>query len=320
MPLVIRYRRFRNDDPPKLVEVWNEVFTGRGSYKLHGTSQLEKCAFAKPYFDPDGFVVAEENGRVVGFGHAGFGPNNTELTISTNLGVLCSIGVTASHRRRGIGTKLLESCEKYLRKKGARTLFAGPMRPLSPFYFGLYGGSELPGFLNTDRDAAPFLESHNYFPWDTCFVFQRKLDQPINVPDPRFAALRRRFELRVVPRVAVGTWWHESVVGLIEPVEFRLEEKYTGATAVRATVWEMDGFSARYKQPMVGIYDIQVHESLRRQGLGKLFMTQVLQYLQEQCFVLVEGQVMERNRPGLNLYKVMGFEKVDVGRIYKAEK
>src|SRR5205807_949123 len=42
---MLRYRRFRNDDPPALVAIWNESATGRGAYPLHGTAALERAAF-----------------------------------------------------------------------------------------------------------------------------------------------------------------------------------------------------------------------------------------------------------------------------------
>jgi ribosomal protein S18 acetylase RimI-like enzyme len=316
---VIRYRSFRNADPPGIVEVWNEVFTGRSSYTLRGCAPLERFVFAKPYFDPAGFIVAEEDGQILGFGHAGFGATSAESALSRNIGVTCLIGVRPAHRLRGIGSELLRRGEAYLREGGARTLYAGCMRPLSPFYFGLYGGSDQPGLLTSDAGAAPFLERHGYRAWDTCLVFQRRLDQAISVADARFVNLRRRFELRILPRIQLGTWWQECVLGLLEPVEFRLDEKTTGQVAARATVWEMEGFSTRRKQPLVGILNLFVPEELRRQGIGKLFLAQILLYLQEQCFSLAELQTMERNRAALGLYEALGFERVDIGRIYRSE-
>src|ERR671938_100354 len=72
---VVHYRTFRNTDPPGLVDVWNACFTGRGAAYVHGPGVLEYFLFAKPYFDPDGLIVALEGSEVVGFAHAGFGPN-----------------------------------------------------------------------------------------------------------------------------------------------------------------------------------------------------------------------------------------------------
>ena len=191
------------------------------------------------------------------------------------------------------------------------------MRPLNPFYLGLYGGSDFPGVLASDTDADPFLEHHGYREWEATLVFQRHLDEVINIVDGRFAGLRRRFEMRIMPRMAIGSWWQECVLGLVEPVEFRLEEKATNKPVARALAWEMEGFSWRWNQPTVGLMDLRVNEGQRRQGLAKFLMAQVLRYLQDQFFGLVEVQSQEGNQAALSLFRQLGFQEVDVGRIYR---
>jgi ribosomal protein S18 acetylase RimI-like enzyme len=314
---VVQFRTFRNDDPPGLVDVWNETFTGRGAVVLRHSSPLERHAFSKPYFDPAGLIVAVDGTTPAGFAHAGFGANSTESGLSHASGVTSIIGVRPLYQRRGIGSELLARCEAYLRSRGARTLYAGGMRPLNPFYLGLYGGSELPGFLDSDKAAAAFLEHHGYRPADTCLVFQRRLDRPIAFADPRYATIRRRYNVRVLPRAGVASWWQECVLGPIEPLEFRLEETVTGRPAARAEVWEMEGFSWRWGLPAVGLVDFAVPEALRGQGLGKFLLANILHYLQDQYFGLVEAQTMERNQAAVRLYEGLGFERVDFGRTYR---
>jgi ribosomal protein S18 acetylase RimI-like enzyme len=314
---VIQYRGFRNTDPPSLVDIWNEAFTGRGAARLRHASLFERHVFSKPYFDPEGFIVATEDGRVVGFAHAGFGPNQRETLLSRSTGVVCLLAVREAHRRRGVGSELLGRAEAYLKKQGAQVVHAGLSRPMTPFYFGIYGGSDQPGMLASDPAAQPFLEMHGYRAVETTFVFQRHLEQPVNVVDARFANLRRRFDVRIVPRIAVGTWWQEAVLGLIEPVEFRLEEKLTGKAVARATAWEMEAFSCTWNQPSVGILEIHVREELRKQGLGKFLLAQLLRYLQDQYFGLCEVQAAEHNQQAARLFQSVGFGQVDVGRFYR---
>jgi GNAT superfamily N-acetyltransferase len=148
-------------------------------------------------------------------------------------------------------------------------------------------------------------------------ILQRILERQLTVADGRFAAMRRRFDVRVVPRIALGTWWQECVLGLIEPVEFRLEEKTTAKVAARAVAWEMEAFSWSWNVPTVGLLDLQVRDELRRQGLGKFLLTQILRYLQDQYFGIAEIQTPEANTPLINLCRGLGFEQVDVGRSYR---
>ena len=155
---MIQYRSFINLDPPALVDVWNESFTTRGAAALRSATLLEYFVFAKAYFDPEGLIVATDGPKLVGFALAGFGPSDDGGQLDTASGVVSLLAVVPSHRSQGVGAELAARAEDYLRRRGVRTLFAGPMAPLNPFTFGLYGGSGSPGFLDSDAPARPFFE------------------------------------------------------------------------------------------------------------------------------------------------------------------
>jgi ribosomal protein S18 acetylase RimI-like enzyme len=314
---VLTFRTFRNDDPPRLVEVWNDAFLGRGSVKLKHSSPLDNYLLSKPYFDRQGLILAVEDDACVGFAHAGFGANAERTGAGREDGVLCLLGVRNSHRRRGIGTELLRRCEAYLGEGGARSLYAGPQPPHDPFYFGLYGGSSLPGFLTSDAAAEPFFRRHGYEPNSTFLVFQRQLVKPVTTADGRFATLRNRYETVVSAQQGIKSRWEECVLGPIELIEFRLEEKESGKVAARTRLWEMEGFSWRWNLPSVGIYDLEVREDLRRQGLAKYLVSQILRYLQEQFFGLVEVHFPQSHAPALGLFRGLGFEEVDRGQSFR---
>ncbi|HEY8504229.1 MAG TPA: GNAT family N-acetyltransferase [Gemmataceae bacterium] len=313
----MRYRRFRNDDPPALAAIWNESLLGRGAYQLRSSSVLDRFVFSKPYFEPEALTVAEGDSGPVGFSLAGFGASPDMASLDFEVGVTCAVVVRPEHRRRGVGTGLLRAGEAYLRARGARRLYAGPMEPHNPYGFGLYGGSGSPGFLCSDPAAAPFLEANGYVADRTTLVFQRKLDQPINVVDSRFSQLRRRYAVDRLQEAAISNWWRECMFATTEPIEFRLEDRLTRIPAARALVWEMDGFSSKWNYPAAGLLDVQVRPDLRRLGLAKFLLSQVLRYLQEQFFGIAEVQAQERNPAAVALLRSLGFEQVDVGRSYR---
>jgi len=314
---VIRYRSFRNTDPPAIAEIWNDAFTGRGAYQLRTASPFERWIFSKAYFDPKGFIIACDEAKPIGFTLCGFGPNESQSGVDPTVGVICLMAVHTQYRRHGVGSQLLIQAEQYLRARGAKTIYAGPMRPYNPFSFGLYGGSDSPGFLTSDPAAAPFFEFHGYEGASTTLVFQRKLDQSLNVVDGRFATLRRKYEVQILPRTTIGSWWQECIFGPLEPVEFRLEDKLTGHAAARTLIWEMEGFGWRWNYPAAGVIDLQVRPELRRHGLAKFLVTQLLRYLQDQYFGVLEVQIPERNSSASALFRSLGFEQVDVGRMFR---
>lgn len=316
---MVHYRIFRNNDPPIVVKLWNQIFTGRGAAVISSSSLLEMMVLAKPYFDPAGLIIAEENGQPIGFGHAGFGPSADEASVARSVGVICVLGVLPTFRRRGIGTQLLRHCENYLRSSGSEWIYAGTVRPLAPFYIGLYGGSEAPGILASDADAEPFFLHNAYRVCDSSLVFQRRLDGNVAINDGRFASLRRRFEMRVAARSGRISWWQECVLGPLELVEFRLEDKLTRKTVALASLWDMETFAQRWQMSSVGVMQLEVQEDMRRQGLGKFLLSQVFRHLQDQYFALAEMQVPANNAILSDLCKSVGFEQADVGHVYRRE-
>jgi ribosomal protein S18 acetylase RimI-like enzyme len=192
------------------------------------------------------------------------------------------------------------------------------MAPYNPFGFGLYGGSQSAGFLESDPTLRPFLEKRGYKVAATSLIFQRHLDRPFNVIDGRFPVLRRRYEVRSLPRRGTDGWYQEGVRGpLLEPQEFRLEDRTTGEAAGHASVWEMDPFSDRWNEHAVGIVAVDVAEGHRRQGLARLLLGQVLRFYHDQYFTLAEAQVSPDNAPALGLVRGLGFHQVDAGHLFR---
>jgi ribosomal protein S18 acetylase RimI-like enzyme len=311
---VVRYRTFRNTDPPRLVEVWNETFTARGAVRLASSTPLERFVFSKPLFDPEGLFVAEENERCLGFAHAGFGP--CDAPDGGRGGVTCLLGVRPGERRHGVGGELLRHCEEYLRRRGAQQLYAGGLWPHNPFYMGLYGGCESPGFLRSDALAEPFFLRHGYRVEREVRVMQRTLDQPFKLFDPRFVQLRQRFDLQVDYPHSLRGWWRECVVGYLEPLEFELIDRQANRQAARTLVWDMEGFGVRWRAPSVGILDFEVLPDYRRKGLGKLFLSYIMRQVQEQFFQIVELHLPADSQPAVGFLEGLGFKQVDTGQVF----
>lgn len=312
----MKFRSFRNSDPPALVEIWNESALGRGAYTVRSPLLFEYCVFSKPYFDYSGLIVAEDDGHPIGFVHAGFGPNAAETSLSLETGVICAVAVHPKWRRRGIGTQLIEHAVAYLRQHGAKDIVAGGFPPYNPFYFGLYGGADLPGFLLSDPAADPFFTTLGFTPFRTFEIYERLLEDYQSVVDPRFVALRRRYDVQLVPQPDIPSWWRECVLGVFEPFEFRLADKLTGIPAARVTGWEMS--AGRGPGPSaIGILEVYVRPDVRRQGLARFLLNQMLRYVQEQFLRTVEVHIPEGDEAATKLFRGLGFQHVDTGRSYR---
>ena len=87
-------------------------------------------------------IVAVEEGRIVGFAHAGFGPAADQKSINTRVGSTLLVIVPPHPSENEIRDQLLGRCEMYLRESGATCLLGGGNDSFRGFYLGLYGGSD----------------------------------------------------------------------------------------------------------------------------------------------------------------------------------
>ena len=310
---MVEYRTFRNTDVPRLVAVWNDSLTERGAPRLLNNTLIERYVLAKSIFDPKGLFVAESNGVVVGWAHAGMSlnPFNTQP-----VGVTCMMAVRPAHRRQGLGSELLKRSEQYLRERGASILHAGGHWPNNPFYMGLYGGCESPGFLVSDALAEPFFLKHGYRVEQKIHVLQHTLDQPMKMFDPRFVPMKGRYDLQFGSPRRLLSKWHEYVHGYVDPLQFVLNDKQNGTWVGRTLVWEMEAFSLHWRRPTVGVFDFEINPPYRRGGVGRYFLSLVMKYIQDQYFTLVELQLEETNQYGLDFLHSLDFEHVDTGQVF----
>jgi ribosomal protein S18 acetylase RimI-like enzyme len=192
------------------------------------------------------------------------------------------------------------------------------MTPNNPYLFGLYGGTNSPGILASEPHAEPFLNAMGYTTAESRLVFQRKLETPLTLADPRFAVIRRRYDAQLILREATASsWWIECVWGTLEPSEVRLIDKQTQEIVGRSIVWELEGFSWRWGYPSAGIYDVLVREDVRRQGLAKLMLVDILRFLQEQFFGIAELHVPAEEPAAQGMARALGFQQVDTGHVYR---
>src|SRR5262245_8620572 len=105
---------------------------------------------------------------------------------------------------------------------------------------------------------------------------------------------------------------------MVETPEYILEDKNQQVVA-RVRAWVMDGFSVAWNRQAAGLFDLEVSEPLRRQGLAKYLLALLLKHLQEQFFDVAEMHVDETNAAGAALCRGLGFELVDTGRVHKKQ-
>jgi ribosomal protein S18 acetylase RimI-like enzyme len=316
----IRYRAFRNSDPPQLAEIWRARARERGVVQPMSAALFEQLVLSKPYFDSEGLIVALDEDSAVGFVHAAFGPTDDQAGICNQFGVTSMLMVRPDYRRLGIGHKLLAFSESYLRRHGATVLYGGGIYPLNPFYLGLYGGSELPGVLESDVSAQRLYRTSGYMEVDRCVVLHRELADfrpPVNRQQMQ---IRRTTTLREVHDPACNTWWEACTFGGFDRVRYDLVSTETQNTIARATIWNMDFLAATWGVRAVGMVNLAVEPAMQHHGYGCYLVSEVIRRLQQEGIGIIEAQTMLREHSAaLGLYRKLGFREIDRGIVFRKD-
>jgi ribosomal protein S18 acetylase RimI-like enzyme len=316
---LIGYRSFLNSDPPHLAEIWRTRAGLRAYAQPMTTALFERMVLAKPYFDRHGLIVATDDGRVVGFGHAGFGPTDDESALSRDLGAAILVIVAPHAQEPAIAAELIVRCEAYLGSRGAKVLYGGGIRPLNAFYVGLYGGSELPGILDSDAPQQGFFRSANYRQIDRTLVLHRELTGFRPVVDRQQIQVRRRAQVEYHVDPPPRSWWDACTLGEFTRLEYQLRLREETHPVAAATLVEMETFGHAWGVRAAGLIDVHVVQSHRREGFALFLLGEVLRQAAEQGIGLVEVQTMEQNTPALALYRKLGFHQVDSGAVFRKE-
>ena len=312
---MIEYRCFRNDDPPRLADVWRAADLGPAAMQPMTSALLEACVFSKPYFDRAGLLVALDGERMIGFAHAGFGPNADASGLDTSIGTTMLV-VTVPHAAAAAAADgLLARCEDYLRARGVRAPRGGGSETLGGFYLGLYGGSGLPGILDSSAGMQEVFRRAGYAVAERIAVLRRPLAgfrPPVNRLQ---LAIRRATTLRVIDEPARRTWWEAATTTGIALRRYELRNA-TDELLGSGSFWDMQPIAAAWGVAAAGLMHVDIAGPRRRQGLASYLVAEALHDLAQEGVTLVETQVDEANAAAVSLFEKLGFTIAERGTVF----
>jgi len=316
---MVVYRTFRNTDPPAIVSLWRSRAGQPGLLQSVSADLFEQFVFGKLYFDYEGLVLAFEEGQPLGFAHAGFGPDQSESRLDTDCGVTCVVILNRLHERPDVADELLARCEQYLAHRGAKVLYGGGLRPVNPFYVGLYGGSELPGVLHSDTATIELFRRHQYREIDEVLIFQRNLND-FNPPVERQQVqLGRQMSVENNLDWPTQTWWQASTIGDFDLMRFEVFPRGGGPVLAHAVFRNMEPPGGAGFVRAAGLIDVEVHQAYRHRGLATFLLTEVFHSLHRQGITIIQSQATASNAAMVGLCRKLGFEQFDQGTLFRKE-
>jgi len=312
---MICYRPFLNSDPPALVALWNSQPPNRGLVQPITVEQLEDLVLSKPFFERAGLILALEDNVPIGFAHAGFGPTPDHARLDCTSGTTAMLIVSPREDRAAIASELLSRSEEYLRECGASKLHGGGTPTLAPFYFGLYGGSSLPGVLATDHATVELFRAAGYVEASYCRCFRCDLTSFRPPVDREMMQARRQYQLEQVPDSPPRDWW-EGCTCASEDERWRVQLCHKAeATPVAALSFRRMGLPAHgWSARSMGL--VASEPAMINPALLTFFLGEGLRLLRSQGTTLVEIQAAESDPLLAEVCGRLGFEEIDHGSLF----
>lgn len=313
------FRSFRNFDPPALAKLWNRSLPGRFVARPLSAHDFDALVVGKLDFDPAGLIVARRDGRIVGFVHAGFGPEQPEgpaHRLSHQLGTVGMLVVEGDLEDAEVEHGLMLEAERYLVGRGASVVYAGGQYPLNPFYWGVYGGSEWSGILGSHRGFLRAVGRAGYEPVSTTVLLEADLSRP-EVRDPLGPVLRRRVRFEVSDDTMMSRWWDALAIGQLRPTAYRLVTRLDEQPLAWATTWDMAESGQGEGKGRLGLVALEVEPRYRRQGYGRHMVAEILRHGRDLLASTVAVQTMSTNLPAIALYQSIGFEQVETATLFR---
>ncbi len=309
---MIEYQNFQNNDPPSLVAVWRSQPPMRGRSMEISSVIFEQLVFSKPYFNHDDIITAKEDGKMVGFVHVGFGPDETRSHLVFDRGVICQLLVDSHPEHDAIAAELLARGQRRLIEQGAKTIQAGCRAPLDPYYFGLYGGAAMPGIPDSDMLTLAIFIAHGYSEIERTIVFHRDLTNFRPVVNRDQIQLRRRFPVETEHDPPLKNWWEACILGPFDRICFHLRPRGVDIPCGEALFWDLEPLARHWGARAIGMLDLQI-DSTEEEGLDLLLLGESLRLLGRQGATLCETVASANDTDRIALLEQLRFKQVETG-------
>jgi GNAT superfamily N-acetyltransferase len=313
---LIRYRPFQNWDPPALAEIWRSQPPIRGRIQTVTPPLLEKYVFAKPWFDRHGLIVACDGARPIGFVHAGFATSDDQRDIDPAQGTICQVMV-APHEQRGvIAVELLNAGEDYLRRRGARQIYAGSQYPLNPFYLGLYGSSDVPGVLATDTMLVELLRGSGYTPKIRRTLWRRTLAGLKPPIDRQWMQVRRKFTASALLEAHPDNWWDACVWAHHDWTRCNLTLPNGSERVISALLWDIEPLAMSWGVQTAGLIWIDDTPEAREEGLTLFLLSETMRQYQAAGYAAFEAQAAADDASLASIFTRLGLAQYDEAALW----
>ncbi|MDO7688566.1 MAG: GNAT family N-acetyltransferase, partial [Pirellulales bacterium] len=246
----------------------------------------------------------------------GFGPSADQKSIDTSFGSTLLVIVPPHRAENEIGDELLARCERYLQESGSTRFLGGGNDVFRGFYLGLYGGSDLPGILDSSPAMQQVFLRAGYQQREKITILRRPLES-FRVPVNRLhIAIRRRTVMHVIDEPERRTWWEAATTTGVALRRYELRNK-TDDVLGSAAFWDMQPLAQSWGVVAAGLLHVDIEGPRRRQGLAQYLIAEAMHDLSQEGVALIEAHTTDANVPAANLFEKLDFSQSGQGILFE---
>ena len=305
-----------NGDIPSIIAIWKNHGPDPALAKEISADLFDRLVLSKLYFDRRGLIMAVDDGQIVGFVHAGFGPNEDETELDTTRGVVSLLLTHADRSDSNIADGLLNQAEAYLVDRGAQTIAAIGLGELCPFYLGLYGSCDLPGIFDSDTNRTNFFKRHNYRPNAQILCFRKEIAEYRPTTNRTNIRLRRSLNIEFVSDPSARSWWDACTQGCLPQLSATVRSVGAREIFAKALFWDMQTLTGPESRRSMGLSRLDVTDPAAPPGTGSYLLEESFKQLQQQGIQYVLAQCDKQDSDRRMLLESAGMEHYDTGSLW----
>ncbi|MCL2710048.1 MAG: hypothetical protein FWE95_04120 [Planctomycetaceae bacterium] len=322
---MLTIRSFRNEDPPRLLELWQKTQSRRDGFSpLHSPShnQLQAQILGQPMLDNRSIMLAFDDDTPVGYVHATLAPASDGHSFDLTTGQICFLCVDPKYPDASdAATALIQAGEDYLSGLGAQTIYGGSPSPSAPFYTGFYGGGEAMGILHADQTIIDAFLSADYSVHQktSWFHFDLRHFSPEITPESAANYGILAIEIHEIPESK--TWWEgciQSTGMWFDAMVYQIStNRPVARLRMRVAYPDMESILALYGGTWIAsLMELRVHPDFAADGTKKFLLDESVRYLSTHNQVVqIEAQVVEGS-PLFELLRDQYWQKRGSGSVF----
>lgn len=279
--------------------------------------RLELCCLAKPYFREEDFLVAELDGRFVGFLHLGPLGNEQLTDAATDMAAISAFCIEPHADEASIAAALLGRALAICVDRHVNACRFKPMLPNCPFYVGLGPADSIIGTTSAESRVCSWLGSAGFEPlkptsaWELEMIaFHAPVDR-VQIQIRRSAHVDRQIHEPLLP------WWQACMLGHTEPTAFQLTHRKERRVLNEVLFWSVAPELQTLPDSVFWLWPPTVSDEDAATDQLVFLLAESLRQLQSERVDLVRTVAGANENDTSNILKRLGFTPTQSGVVFE---